>query len=89
MRKNELLGYYIKSTIVFLIIYFFSKRIIKTLIHNRDEIDYKKYTKKDSKGIWYAFCFIPILRGIVLLGMFWIATAPKKSLDKVFQKKEN
>lgn len=44
-----MLGYYIKSTIVFLIIYFASSRVIKTLLHNRDEIDYKKYTKKDHK----------------------------------------
>ena len=46
-----MLGYYIKSTIVFLIIYFASSRAIKTLLHNRNEIDYKKYTKKDNKGI--------------------------------------
>lgn len=53
-----MLGYYIKSTIVFLTIYFDSSRAIKTLLHNRNEIDYKKYTKKDNKGMWYTFCFI-------------------------------
>ena len=47
-----MLGYYIKSTIVFLIIYFASSRAIRILLHNRDEIDYKKYTKKDNKGMW-------------------------------------
>ena len=50
-----MLGYYIKSTIVFLIIYFASNRAIRILLQNRDEIDYKKYTKKDNKGIWYTF----------------------------------
>ena len=42
-----MLGYYIKSTIVFLIIHFASNRAIKTLLHNRNEIDYKKYTKME------------------------------------------
>lgn len=84
-----MLGYYIKSTIVFLIIYFASSRAIKTLLHNRDEIDYKKYTKKDNKGMWYTFCFIPILRLIALLIMLWLPLAPKESLDKIFEKKED
>ena len=84
-----MLGYYIKSTIVFLIIYFASSRAISILIHNRDEIDYKKYTKKNNKGIWYTFCFIPILRVVVLLEMYWLAIAPKEDLDKIFEKKED
>lgn len=84
-----MLGYYIKSTIVFLIIYFASSRVIRTLLHNRNEIDYKKYTKKDNKGIWYTFCFIPILRLIALLIMLWLPLAPKESLDKIFEKKED
>ena len=36
-----MLGYYIKSTIVFLIIYFASNRAIKTLLHKRKELDDK------------------------------------------------
>ncbi len=84
-----MLGYYIKSTIVFLIIYFASNRAIKTLLHNRDEIDYKKYIKKGNKGMWYTFCFIPFLRVIVLLVMFWLTMASKESLDKFFEKKED
>ena len=84
-----MLGYYIKSTIVFLIIYFASNRAIRTLLHNRDEIDYKKYTKKDNKVMWYTFCFIPILRVVVLLVMYWLTVASKESLDKLFDKKED
>ena len=85
-----MLGYYIKSTIVFLIIYFASNRAISILIHNRDEIDYKKYTKKDNKGMWYTFCFIPILRVVVvLLVMYWITVASKEDLDKLFDRKED
>ena len=82
-----MLGYYIKSTIVFLIIYFASSRVIRTLLHNRDGIDYKKYTKKDNKGIWYTFCFIPILRVVVLLVMYWLTIASKEDLDKLFERK--
>lgn len=84
-----MLGYYIKSTIVFLIIYCASSRAIKTLLHNRNEIDYKKYTKKDNKGMWYIFCFIPILRVVVLLVMYWLTVACKEDLDKLFEKKED
>ena len=64
-------------------------RAIKTLLHNRNEIDYKKYTKKDNKGIWYTFCFIPILRVIVLLVMYWLTVASKEDLDKLFDRKED
>lgn len=84
-----MLGYYIKSTIVFLIIYFASSRAIRTLLHNRDEIDYKKIYKKDSKGMWYIFCFIPVLRVVVLLVMYWLTIASKEDLDKLFDKKED
>lgn len=84
-----MLGYYIKSTIVFLIIYFASSRAISILIHNRDEIDYKKYTKEGQKKMWYTFCFIPILRVVVLLVMYWLTVASKEDLDKLFKKKED
>lgn len=84
-----MLGYYIKSTIVFLIIYFASNRVIRTLLHNRNEIDYKKYTKKDNKGMCYTFCFIPVVRVIVLLVMYWLTVASKEDLDKLFDRKED
>ena len=83
-----MLGYYIKSTIVFLIIYFASNRAIRILLQNRNEIDYKKYTKKYNKGMWYTFCFIPIFRVVVLLAMYWLTVASKEDLDKLFEKKE-
>lgn len=82
-----MLGYYIKSTIIFFIIYFASSRAIRILLHNRDEIDCKKYTKKDNKGMWYTFCFIPVVRVVVLLAMYWLTIASKEDLDKLFDKK--
>lgn len=84
-----MLGYYIKSTIVFLIIYYASSRAIRILLHNRDEIDYKKYTKEGQKGMWYTFCFIPVVRVIMLLVMYWLTVASKEDLDKLFDRKED
>lgn len=84
-----MLGYYIKSTIVFLIIYFAAKRVGDTMLHNRTDINYKDYVKGEQKGMWYAFCFIPVLRLIVLLMILWLTGASKESLDKLFDKKED
>lgn len=84
-----MLGYYIKSTIVFLIIYFAAKRMGDTMLHNRTDINYKDYVKGETKGMWYTFCFIPILRLIALLIMLWLPFASKESLDKLFEKKED
>lgn len=84
-----MLGYYIKSTIVFLIIYFAAKKIGDTIIHNRADINYKDYIKEDSRGMWYTFCFIPIVRVVALLIIFWSLTASKESLDKLFEHKED
>ena len=84
-----MLGYYIKSTIVFLIIYFAAKRIGDVWLHNRTDIDYKKYIKEGTKGMWYTYCFIPGLRVIALLVTLWLPVASKESLDKIFDKKED
>lgn len=83
-----MLGYYIKSTIVFLIIYFAMLRIAKVIVYNRKEIQYTKYAKADSKGAYYTFCFVPILRIIYILVFLWILCAKKEDLDKIFEKKE-
>ena len=84
-----MLGYYIKSTIVFLIIYFATKRVGDTILHNRTDINYKDYVKEEQKGMWYTFCFIPILRVITLMITLWLMGASKESLDKLFDKKED
>lgn len=84
-----MLGYYIKSTIVFLIIYFATKRVGDTMLHNRTDINYKDYVKEEQKGMWYTFCFIPVVRVIMLLVMYWLTIASKEDLDKLFNKKED
>ena len=84
-----MLGYYIKSTIVFLIIYFAAKRVGDTMLHNRTDINYKDYVRGEQKGTWYTFCFIPILRLIALLIILWLPFISKESLDKLFNKKED
>lgn len=84
-----MLGYYIQSTIVFLIIYFAAKKVGGIMLHNRTDINYKDYVKGEQKEMWYTFCFIPILRVIVLLITVWLIGASKESLDKLFDKKED
>ena len=84
-----MLGYYIKSTIVFLIIYFAAKKVGEIMLHNRTDINYKDYVKGETKGMWYTFCFIPVLRVIALLIILWLSIAPKESLDKLLKKKED
>ena len=84
-----MLGYYIKSTIVFLIIYFAAKRVGETMLHNRTDINYKDYVKEEQKGMWYTFCFIPVLRVIALIIILCLPFISKESLDKLFDEKED
>ena len=84
-----MLGYYIKSTIVFLIIYFAAKRMGDTMLHNRTDINYKDYVKEEQKGMWYTFCLIPVLRVIVLIIILCLPFISKENLDKLFEKKED
>ena len=39
--------------------------------------------------MWYTFCFIPILRVVGLLVMYWLTVASKEDLDKLFDRKED
>lgn len=82
-----MLSFYIKSTIVYLIIYWALSKILKSSIKNRTDINYKDYIKNyNGKGMYYTFCFIPIIRvlgiGIILL----ISYSSKETLDKLMKK---
>lgn len=83
-----MLGYYIKSTIVFLIVYCAIKKIAGTFINNRKDIDYKKYKKEGMKGMYYTFCFVPGLRIFVLLIVLWVSVAKQEDLDKLLNKED-
>ena len=80
-----MLGLYIKSIIVYLIIFLALKKVMKTIILNREDINYKEYMGK-GKGIYYTFTFIPILRILIIILVFFITFAPKETLDKLFKK---
>lgn len=83
-----MLGFYIKSVIVYLIIYWALKKMTKIMILNRNDVNYRNYAAK-GKGMYYTFCFIPILRLLVIFIVFFITFAKKESLDKLFNKTED
>lgn len=80
-----MLSLYIKSVILYLIIYWALMKILRNIMLNREEINYKDYTKGKGKGMYYIFCFIPILRLLVIGVAFFITFAKKETLDKFFK----
>lgn len=82
-----MLSLYIKSVIVYLIIYWALNKILKYIMLNREDVNYKDYVKKNEKGMYYIFCFIPILRFFIIILLFFITFAKKETLDKLFEKR--
>ena len=80
-----MLSLYIKSVIVYLIIYWALNKILKNIALNRKDVNYEDYGKKDGKGMYYMYCFIPILRLFVIGILFFITFAKKETLDKLFK----
>lgn len=81
-----MLGFYIKSTIIYLIIYWALSKILKNSIENRKDINYNDYKKGQGKGMYYTFCFIPIIRIIIIGVILFISFGSKESLDKLMKK---
>lgn len=82
-----MLGFYIKSTIIYLIIYWALSKILKNSIKNRKDINYKDYIKNyNGKGMYYIFCFIPIIRVLVIGIILLISYSSKETLDKLMKK---
>lgn len=81
-----MLSFYIKSTIIYLIIYWALSKILKNSIKNRTDINYNDYKKGQSKGMYYIFCFIPIIRIIIIGVILFISFGSKESLDKLMKK---
>lgn len=82
-----MLGFYIKSTIIYLIIYWALSKILKSSIKNRTDINYKDYIKNyNGKGMYYTFCFIPIIRVLVIGIILLISYSSKETLDKLMKK---
>lgn len=81
-----MLNLYIKSVIIYFIIYWALKKISKTIMFNRKDVNYNNY-KGNGKGMYYIFCFIPLLRLFIIGVVFFITFAQKETLDKFFKKK--
>lgn len=85
-----MLSFYIKSVIVYLIIYWALRRILRNSLRNRKDINYKDYAKKQTgKGTYYIFCFIPIIRIFIIGIILFISYGSKDMLDKAFNKNHN
>lgn len=82
-----MLSFYIKSTIIYLIIYWALSKILKNSIKNRTNINYKDYIKNyNGKGMYYIFCFIPIIRVLVIGIILLISYSSKETLEKLMKK---
>ncbi len=80
-----MLGFYIKSVIVYLIIFWALKQFSKMIMFNREEINYKNYAT-GKKGTYYIFCFIPILRIIAIGVVLFVSFAKKETLEKLLNR---
>lgn len=78
-----MLSLYVKSVIIYLIIYWALNKILKNIMLNREDVNYRDYIKQNKKGAYYIFCFIPILRLFVIGILFFVAFAKKETLDKI------
>lgn len=82
-----MLSFYIKSTTIYLIIYWALSKILKNSIKNRKDINYKDYIKNyNGKGMYYIFCFIPIIRVLVIGIILLISYSSKETLEKLMKK---
>lgn len=87
-----MLSLYIKSVIIYFIIFSAMNSLGKFIIENRTDINYKDYLKNNVKGkiSIFAVALIPLLRTFYLIIMFIVIFGSKELLDKIFDKeKEN
>lgn len=87
-----MLSLYIKSVIIYFIIFLAMNSLGKFIIKNRTDINYKDYLKNNVKGKISIFtvALIPLLRTFYLIIMFIVIFGSKELLDKIFNKeKEN
>lgn len=83
-----MLSLYIKSVIIYFIIFSAMDRLGKFIIKNRTDINYKDYLKENVKGKISTFtvALIPLLRVFYLIVMFIVIFGSKELLDKIFSK---
>lgn len=83
-----MLSLYIKSVIIYFIIFLAMNSLGKFIIENRTDINYKDYLKNNVKGKISIFtvALIPLLRTFYLIIMFIVIFGSKELLDKIFNK---
>lgn len=79
---------YIKSVIIYFIIFLAMNKLGNYIINNRTDINYKDYIKGDTKGKINTFVvsLIPLIRAFYLIIMFVVIFGSKELLDKIFSK---
>ena len=85
-----MLDLYIKSVIIYLIIFISVEKLGKFITKNRTDINYNDYLKGNVKGklSLFSVSLIPILRTIFLIIMFVVIFGNKELLDKIFEEAE-
>ena len=85
-----MLDLYIKSVIIYLIIFISVEKLGKFTTKNRTDINYNDYLKGNVKGklSLFSVSLIPILRTIFLIIMFVVIFGNKELLDKIFEEAE-
>lgn len=80
-----MLNIYIQSIIIYLIIYWALSKVLKKIIKNRKDINFNDYTKGlNGKGAYYIFCFVPVLRVLIIGLILFVSFASKETLEKLF-----
>ena len=87
-----MLGFYIKSVFTYFVVFWAVMTIFKTQFKNRKDINYNDYIKDEDKkditifNVYYVFCFIPIIRLLIIAIVLYLSFATKESLNKLFKK---
>lgn len=86
-----MLGLYIKSVVIYFIIFLATNRLGEFITKNRKDINYNEYLTEKINGNISSFTvsLIPIIRTIYLIIMFVVIFGTKETLDKLFNKKGN
>lgn len=86
-----MLGLYIKSVVIYFIIFLATNRLGEFITKNRKDVNYNEYLTEKINGNISCFTvsLIPIIRTIYLIIMFVVIFGTKQTLDKLFNKKGN
>lgn len=56
------------------------------MINNRKDVNYNGYVKNyNCNGLYYIYCFIPVIRILIIGLILLISYGPKETLDKLFK----